>query len=480
MKKRVTSILLALLLLAGCAPAGPVGDRAEFDAFCGEVNSARRENQTWTQAEREAVQAWEAASPDDAGGLTDGEIRSLLAEGEETYVDRRQARADVELFFRLLKEAYGGYEDLGGDAAFLPARDAVLERVEAGRNIGPGKLSNWLSEALAPIVRDGHFSIRKHSMKDDWAQYMYYVPGLYFDDLTDLDMDYVKPTIGPSGAITHCFAALSHDGADLPVRAVVAGEERTLEWVRSKNYAFKDMSDFTGCRRLERGGLTVLETRTMYAAATETSEAELESMAHSGAEYRGLDILIVDVRGNGGGSDAYCSDWLEGFTGQYPQLKVAAVQKCNDFFFESCFQAEQSERSRLWLEELKRIHERGETLSKLNDGLWQENPTVIFVLTDKNCASAGEGFVLRLRTLENVIQVGGNTAGSIRFGNVCSARLPATGLRVQFGTNISASETLENREGVGYLPDLWVNPADALDAVERLVKYYGLDAPSIK
>ena len=33
---------------------------------------------------------------------------------------------------------------------------------------------------------------------------------------------------------------------------------------------------------------------------------------------------------------------------------------------------------------------------------------------------------------------------------------------------------MENRDGVGYLPDLWVNPPDALDAVARMCEYYGL------
>ena len=33
---------------------------------------------------------------------------------------------------------------------------------------------------------------------------------------------------------------------------------------------------------------------------------------------------------------------------------------------------------------------------------------------------------------------------------------------------------MENRDVVGYAPDLWVNPPDALDAVARMCEYYGL------
>ena len=33
---------------------------------------------------------------------------------------------------------------------------------------------------------------------------------------------------------------------------------------------------------------------------------------------------------------------------------------------------------------------------------------------------------------------------------------------------------MENRDTVGYAPDLWVNPPDAMDAVARMCEYYGL------
>ena len=36
---------------------------------------------------------------------------------------------------------------------------------------------------------------------------------------------------------------------------------------------------------------------------------------------------------------------------------------------------------------------------------------------------------------------------------------------------------MENRDGVGYLPDLWVNPVEAPVAVARLCGYYGLKEP---
>ena len=79
-----------------------------------------------------------------------------------------------------------------------------------------------------------------------------------------------------------------------------------------------------------------------------------------------------------------------------------------------------------------------------------------------------------LRMTENVVFVGSNTQGSIMFGNVMPMTLPNTGLPVRFGASIHFWEGTGNTEGVGFLPDLWVNPVDAEDAVVRLCRYYGL------
>lgn len=68
----------------------------------------------------------------------------------------------------------------------------------------------------------------------------------------------------------------------------------------------------------------------------------------------------------------------------------------------------------------------------------------------------------------------GPTLGCSLTPNNCNFYLPNTGLRVYFGTGLSFCESLENIDGAGFLPDLWVEPADALDAAVRLCQYYNL------
>lgn len=58
--------------------------------------------------------------------------------------------------------------------------------------------------------------------------------------------------------------------------------------------------------------------------------------------------------------------------------------------------------------------------------------------------------------------------GTIFIGNVGRCMLPNSKLALSCGTSISLGEDLSNYDGVGYMPDLWVHPDQAL---ERAVKY---------
>ena len=57
-----------------------------------------------------------------------------------------------------------------------------------------------------------------------------------------------------------------------------------------------------------------------------------------------------------------------------------------------------------------------------------------------------------LHTVENTLTVGIPTSGCSLGANHIDFYLPNTGLRLYFGTGLSFNETMENRDGVGYLP----------------------------
>ena len=99
MRRGLLAAGLALLLLAGCAPApAPTGDRAEFDAFCQSVNGARAQNLAWTADERaELAHSMTEYSAED--GLTEAEPqeygrlrRALLSDTAAVHYDQRLLR----------------------------------------------------------------------------------------------------------------------------------------------------------------------------------------------------------------------------------------------------------------------------------------------------------------------------------------------------------------------------------------------------
>ena len=97
-----------------------------------------------------------------------------------------------------------------------------------------------------------------------------------------------------------------------------------------------------------------------------------------------------------------------------------------------------------------------------------------FAVQDLYTLGTGESVLCQLRSIENLLTVGSPTAGGVSTGNPVAAYLPHSGLRISWGTKIQRLETDEPVDGIGFRPDLWVPPGEALSRVEAMIGYYGL------
>ena len=470
MNRRILPLALSLALLAGCAPApapSPTPTPApsstpspavDFHAFLAEVNETRRT--VIEDGEPLDITAWTPDFADQNHTFTDGEMELLLTPHDPVEnLTMEQAREDVETAFTLLRTTYGAYEYFGGDQVFDGLRDEALARLgEANPALSlSGVVADALYTVLSPVVRDGHFVVGNLHLIEPCELNTYYVPGVYIDDPTGLGEDYIKPTIGPDGAITYGFYALSHDGSDLP--DTVGGYDG-LNWTLCKPASsYSHETFYEGqCQ-----GIPMLESRRM-SSSTPEGEAQLKRFASCGGEYADAPLLIFDVRGNPGGSDRWLMSWFEGWTGQPAQPRRAFGHRYSQL---SCKHYGPSyyppERMGTWGVQTE-------------DGCWVEREGYTFLLTDSVTASSGETAVEFLHTVENTLAVGIPTSGCSLVSNNMDIFLPNTGVRLYFGTGLSFNETMENRDGVGYLPDLWVNPIEAPVAVARMCGYYGLGA----
>ena len=479
-QRRLLSLLLALALLAGCAPAAdtpspaplptatttleptpeptPAPEPVDFREFLDGVNAARKAVAT----QEEPLELPAEYTPDfheQNNTFTEAEMELLTTKHDpEDDLTKDDLLADADTLFLLLQTTYGAYYYFGGDEVFLPIRDAVKEELAALEEPTTANLAQTLYRHLSPVLADGHFQVGARPMRQAHSRYMYYVPELYLDSAEGAENpDYIKPTIGPDGRICWWYAALSHDGSDLPDTL----DGNPLAWKRAGSTGGnKGGSQEPAFSTDEWEGVPVLTSRRMTIDQP-SDKGALEALAACGGEYADSPLLIFDVRGNGGGDDSYVYRWFWDWTGE------------NGFFPYGTTSRRYTQLScRIYGYPAERMGTYHVTqISKA----WINRSGPVFVLQDKGVASSGESVVELFRCAADVLFVGGPTLGCALTPNNMHLYLPHSGLFCYFGSGIDL-RTHENLDGRGYLPDLWVEPAQAMDLTKKLIEYYGLNA----
>lgn len=441
-----------LLVLTACGQPSS----GAWEAFLVQTDAQHR-----AATEGAAPELSAALCPTDLAGQYDWYKPWYASGGEgKSMLTAQEAAEDAQALFQLLHDFYGGYGYFGGDPAFQPALEQVQDALSGQKNVSAKRLQQSLEAALEPLIQDGHFAINGRYLNGPDRQNMYYVPDSYLDKEQAAAMDpaYVKPTIGPDGALSWCFAALSSQGRGLPEQL---GDYTDLDWTLAE--AAPDPGATVYDRR-ETDGLPVLVNQLLSDAGAEDWQArmdELNAFADSGADWRDLPVFVIDLRGNIGGQPAFARRWFEGFAGTVPSPRRSTLIRWSpqNGFLEALGDPVPDEP--------------GGTVLQKTEGAWVENDSLIFCLTDQATASAGEWFVRYLSSIEHVVFVGGNTCGATLMTNNQTYYLPHSGLSVGFGTGLTLFSE-ENTDGYGFVPDLWVPPADALEAVVRLCGHYDL------
>lgn len=230
----------------------------------------------------------------------------------------------------------------------------------------------------------------------------------------------------------------------------------------------------------EKDNIKVLEINSFCRMNPEDSS--LERFIEESKGLRGTDRLIIDLRGNTGGSMVNIEKWYKGFTGKELQNDIVQAGLYTNTSIELAknkFQAKENEPEdikNLCLDQidsyLKKDFYPGWSPIKYKKSHTIKNTTKIFILADKNTSSAAEFFIYYLKKLENVELIGTLTNGCVLTGNCNTAYLPNSHIKIHISHRIYMSEELNNIDGLGLLPDYWVKPDEALDrAIEYLKKY---------
>ncbi len=391
--------------------------------------------------------------------LTDEDIRmvSLPPSEQKNLLTHVEAEADIHMAFRLLREGYAAYDYFGGEpvfsrlekeaAAFLPEDTVTKEDL----------LSALLT--ISETITDSNLTFDGRAAVSPTRQTRsYYVPQIFLDKPPENAENWFQRTIDETGRLSYCPAASVTNPDTLPESVLIDGKTVSLQWQEmspSENdeavIAVSTLADSTD----------ILASRTMK-STDEKSSVQLDALSRVGGDYRTKQLLIWDLRGCTGGSDKFFRGWFAGFAGNEPDVRVAYAAKITelnkyllDFVLSPGWYVDSSA------------------------GTSIKRKEIVFLLQDSCTAGTGENILNELSLLYGAIRVGAATQGAYLTGNQVSAYLPHSGLTISWGTKLQQVWTLNNPDGIGISPNLWVPPEEALARVEKMIEYYRLGASNL-
>jgi len=401
-------------------------------------------------------------------------IRGYVEESRPapSHLTHEEAVYEIYFLFDLLHYGYGAYQYFGGDEVFLPMRDAMIVQLKNLPN--PLELETYLNEILinflGEVIADNHFVLGGHRFVVASQIFMndkYIIHKINDDFVIEIDggrlhkiketslPDAILPTLTNDGDIAWAFGHVQYGLRTLDPLETIISLDVQLENICTGDF-FIHTVDLSLIRRnanpqlVQGGEIPVLTNRLL-------TDPNFPATA---ATLRNEPFIIVDLRGNMGGNDGLAYEWIYEFSGYHPDYSMLFTQmRLGSLTIGELTGGEISQSPPEWI-----------TGDLATTQHLIPNDSLIVVLIDGFVASAGETFVGYLRQMENTFIVGVNTWGVLTTGWYREATLPTSRLNIGFGVVLNVRPDLSHFEGVGFAPDLWVDPNQASERVLRLIE----------
>ncbi len=413
------------------------------------------------------------------------------------FISAEKAGEDVERLFYLLENGYSGYGYFLNVGSFFEAKVGILRELRRQPIWNGEELSGLIHEHL-DFLRDRHLEIggKKYSshmdfwydtgfeLREEHGDYLFTSEGTEYTVVSingESPDGYVFPSLNADGDAVFRMGVLSYSSPkSLEIRARNGQEVR--QW---KVKLSRSQPRYSGIYDEKRvGGVPVVRIRSFG----DHPKEYIDSFLDSASRYRGEPCLIVDIRGNGGGNEAWPKQWITRFTGRQPNRvqvftelisETAMIGRSNSYALALHNVPELSQQGYPAMVEEFRGYAESIDEGEFRPYWWpyvvpesQEIPsdTTLIVLVDANVYSSGEGFISYLHQVENVVLVGENSGGALTYGQMSHHRLPNSKMLVGLPTSLNVFVDLEYREEKGFFPDLWVPAGEALNYAVAAVR----------
>jgi hypothetical protein len=426
-------------------------------------------------------------------------------------------RADLGVLERVFRRGYAGFEYVATqnewDRAFATAREAVPDEPVSAR-----AFRDFLVARFA-FLNDNHvgFSIRDAAGRRRWrstsAHEQAWIAaarfrwrdgpdgGAWVDEAGRVLLgceahgaaDVLQPVAGDALPEVRWAPVLLRRERPAPLACALrtpagATEEVTLELARL------ELSDGRGPFFERREApFAWLRLRTLFVNRRDA----IQRFVESAATVRDAPVVVLDVRGVGGGADRYLNRWFRDLTSEELRYwetdalrSEVTLQGALNFW--ECVRAgvDSDAGGASWLDARvararREVDEAMRERGPFRDRERQHLPIPgrapapfggrLVVLVDRGCASACETSVLLARQIPGALVVGENTEGSMKVGELARYRLPHSGVRVSAGRRVHRDPSYPGGfpEGRGYLPDLWLDGTDVEGHLRRLAACLG-------
>lgn len=430
-----------------------------------------------------------------------GEIkyRETNINTETIELTKEEAISDINFLFNALKYSYAGYIYFGGDEIWSNAKNKIIDSINSYEDkITSKDLEKILFNNLN-FIQDGHFSINFNSplqksnfyyseefevKEDEQGYYINYSNDKWYIKSINNDsnvQDYIKLSLNKNGELCNYIGVLNKANYFGRIKVVLssANQEQIIYVKLTKSNGISHLDQISGYNYEEINGIPIFTMKRMY--NFDSNDNSVELFAESANKAKNEDIVIIDIRGNIGGSFGAPFGWFKFFTRKNPEIKeyhFVLASLINNFLMKTAFK----EIIELEVPLTTLIGNKSYDLRQIlngNENKWYieipenkeniliKNDTKIFVLVDNNTGSSGETFVKLLKDIENVIFVGTNTAGVFISESNIECILPNSKITIIYGSNLRLHNDII--EGVGFEPDIWINSHDSLDRILKFI-----------